>query len=197
MAKQHYQIDVVSKKELNDIMSKHHYLTQISRGFKSGVNVGLFYENNPDLLGGCIFTGFPVPELSQGCFGLERDDQEGLYELSRFVLCPEHQELEHNLASWFLARSLNYLRKNYPVRAVLSYADCDYHEGTLYRASNFQYFGLSNPKNDFWVKQPDGSFKKHSRGKTKGIEGEWRPRSRKHRFLRVFDKKLKCKWKEQ
>jgi hypothetical protein len=39
---------------------------------------------------------------------------------------------------------------------------------------------------------------KHSRGPIKGLEGEWRERSRKHRYMMVFDKDLKNKlmWKE-
>ena len=73
------------------------------------------------------------------------------------------------------------------VRAVLSYADADYHEGTIYKASNFEYYGLSDPKKDFWIKQNDGSFVKHSRGKMSGLNGEWRDRSRKHRFLMIAD----------
>jgi hypothetical protein len=49
--------------------------------------------------------------------------------------------------------------------------------GTIYRACNFSYFGLTDKKSDFWIKQPDDSFIKHSRGSTKGVEGEWRERS--------------------
>ena len=45
------------------------------------------------------------------------------------------------------------------------------------------------------VSNGSGSFIKHSRGKTKGVEGEWRPRSRKHRFVLIFDKTLDIKWK--
>jgi len=31
----------------------------------------------------------------------------------------------------------------------------------------------------------------------KGLSGEWRPRSRKHRFVMVFDKTLNVKWEEK
>jgi hypothetical protein len=56
---------------------------------------------------------------------------------------------------------------------------------------------LTDKKSDFWIKQPDGSFIKHSRGPIKGLEGEWRERSRKHRYLMVFDKSLNIYWKEE
>jgi hypothetical protein len=52
-------------------------------------------------------------------------------------------------------------------------------------------------KTDFFTKELDGTHKKLSRGKTKGIEGEWRPRSRKHRFVMLYDKRLNLKWEEQ
>ncbi len=194
MAKTDYKIKEVSKKEAGTILLKYHYLKDISKGFKSGYNYGIFKDNI--LLGVIIFTGFPVPELSKGMLGLERNQQEGLFELSRLCLEPEIQKEEHNLASWFVSRAIRQLRKDTKVKVILSYADADFHNGTVYKACNFDYYGLSAPKKDFWIEQPNGTYKKHSRGKTKGVKGEWRPRSRKHRYLIVFDKKLNVRWKK-
>lgn len=194
MAKTDYKIKEVSKKEAGTILLKYHYLKDISKGFKSGYNYGIFKDNI--LLGVIIFTGFPVPELSKGMLGLERNQQEGLFELSRLCLEPEIQKEEHNLASWFVSRAIRQLRKDTKVKVILSYADADFHNGTVYKACNFDYYGLSAPKKDFWIEQPDGTYKKHSRGKTKGVKGEWRPRSRKHRYLIVFDKKLNVRWEK-
>jgi len=148
------------------------------------------------LIGVIIYTGFPVPELVKGLFGLKRDDQRGFFELSRLCLDPAWQVKEHNLASWFVSKTIRLLRKGRVVRAVLSYADSDYHEGTVYKACNFTYHGLTAPKKDFWIRTSDGNYVKHSRGKTKGVDGEWRPRSRKHRFLLVFDKSLNILWSD-
>jgi|TARA_Y100000310_G_scaffold335469_1_gene417624 hypothetical protein len=194
MAKTDYKIKEVSKKQAGTILLKYHYLKDISKGFKSGYNYGIFKDNI--LLGVIIFTGFPVPELSKGMLGLERNQQEGLFELSRLCLEPEIQKEEHNLASWFVSRAIRQLRKGTQVKVILSYADADFHNGTVYKACNFDYYGLSAPKKDFWIEQPDGTYKKHSRGKTKGVKGEWRPRSRKHRYLIVFDKKLNVRWEK-
>ena len=96
-----------------------------------------------------------------------------------------------------MSRTIKALRKETNVRAILAYADSDFHNGTIYRACNFTYYGLTKPKKDFWIAQADGSFIKHSRGKTKGVAGEWRPRSRKHRYLMVFDKTLNIRWKAE
>lgn len=193
MAKQDYTISLISKAQCADILLKHHYLKDISKGFKSGINFGLFKSNQ--LVGTAIFTGFPVPELVVGMFGLPRTEQTGFYELSRLCLIPDVQQEEHNLATWFLSKCIKTLRKQEPVRAILSYADADLHNGTVYRASNFLYYGLSDAKKDFWIQRADGSYQKHSRGAVKGVIGEWRDRSRKHRFVIIYDKSLRMKWK--
>ena len=81
MAKDEFLIARISKAEAGSILLKYHYLKDISRGFKSGENYGLFLHD--ELVGVAIFTGFPVPELVKGLFGLTRTEQEGFYELSR------------------------------------------------------------------------------------------------------------------
>jgi hypothetical protein len=193
--KSNYSISEVSKKESKEILLKYHYLKDISRGFKSGKNYGLFL--NEELVGVCIFTGFPVPELVVGAFGLKRDCQDGFFELSRLALRPDVQEKEHNLASWFVSRAIKLIRKQNDVRAILSYADSEFHSGIVYRSLNFGYYGLTDKKKDFWIKNPNGNYKKHSRGKTKGIDGEWRDRSRKHRYMLVFDNSLTILWEKK
>ena len=112
---------------------------------------------------------------------------------------PDVQKEEHNITSWFVSSCIKRFKKDARVSCILSYADANHHLGTIYRACNFSYFGLTDKKSDFWIKQPNGSFIKHSRGSTKGVEGEWRERSRKHRYLMIFDKELKKRltWKEE
>ena len=195
--KSDFQIIDVDKSECKKILDPFHYLSKISKSFKTKHNYGLIHIPTNEIVGVCIFTGFPVPELLKGMYGLPRTEQEGFYELSRLCLHPDIQSTEHNLASWFVSRSIKRLRKSVHVRSILSYADADFHSGIVYAASNFTYYGLSDPKCDFWIEQPDGSFIKHSRGKIKGLPGEWRPRSRKHRFVMQFDKSLKIKWERQ
>ena len=193
-----FYIDRVYKEDVKDLLYTHHYLKDESKDFKSGFNYGLFKHTDwecPLRIGGCIgvciFTGLPVPEIAVGAFGLERDQQDGLFELSRLCIDPQVQEEEYNITSWFVSRCIKRFRKDVNVRAILSYADSNIHSGTIYRACNFTYFGLTDPKKDFYY--ADGT--KHSRGSIKGVEGEWRDRSRKHRFMIVYDKSLTVKWK--
>ena len=194
--KSDYCIDRITKKQAEELLLEYHYLKDISKGFKSGKNYGLFKNNDfsplhiGHLLGVVIFSGLPVPEIAKGAFGLERNEQQGLFELSRLCIHPDIQSREHNITSWFVSRSIRQLRKDTEVKAIISYADSDFHSGTIYRACNFKYAGLTDAKKDFYY--ADGT--KHSRGKVKGAEGEWRDRSRKHRYVMVFDKNLELKW---
>ena len=193
-----YYIDKISKKQAEELLLKYHYLKDFSKTFKSGYNYGLYKKNDfsPLNIGGvqgvCIFTGLPVPEIAKGAFGLERNEQNGLFELSRLCIHPDTQSREYNITSWFVAKSIKELRKETEVKAIISYADSDHHSGTIYRACNFEYCGLSEPKKDFYF--ADGT--KHSRGSIKGRDGEWRDRSRKHRYVMVFDKSLNLQWEK-
>ena len=181
----------INKEEASSLLNPYHYLTKESKGFRSGDNYGAFVENK--LVAVCIFTCPSVPELVKGCFGLERKEQEGIFELGRLV---KHPNASITL-SQFVATSIKQLREKTDVRAMLSYADSRYHTGYIYQALNFKYYGLTAQKDDYWFEQPDGSFIKHTRGKVKGTKGEWRPRPRKHRYLIVYDKKLEPKWIEE
>lgn len=195
MAKSQFLINSITKKECDSIILPFHYLSSQSKGYKSGFNYGCFLQDK--LIGVAIFTGISVPELANSICGLSRHEQEGLFELSRFCLEPEAQKKEHNLSSWFLSKCIKLLRKDTKVRLILSYADSSVHKGTLYAATNFKYYGLSEKKKDFFYKREDGTFVKHQRGKVKGFEGEWRDRPQKHRFILLFDNTLEIKWKEE
>ena len=203
MSKSTYFIDKVGKSEVKDLLNTFHYLKDESKDFKSHYNYGLYRNTITEILhvggalGVCIFTKIPVPEIAVSAFGLERHQQDGLYELSRLCIHPDLQKEEYNITSWFVSRCIKRFRKDARVRCILSYATSSRHTGAIYRACNFTYYGLTDKKSDFWIKQSDGSFIKHSRGPTKGLEGEWRPRDRKHRFVLQFDNTLNIKWNEQ
>ena len=201
--KSDFYIDRVGKEDIKELLYTYHSLKDESKDFKSGFNYGLYRRSFTDILrigsclGACVFTGLPVPEIAVGAFGLERNQQEGIYELSRLCIHPDLQKEEYNITSWFVSRCIRRFRKDARVRCILSYATSSRHTGAIYRACNFTYYGLTDKKSDFWIKQPDGSFVKHSRGPTKELDGEWRPRDRKHRFVLQFDKTLNIKWNEQ
>ena len=187
------KVEKIMRAECTEFLEKNHYLSKQGYSYRSSFIYGLLTEDGM-LIGVAVFHTVSAWETAKGCFGLENKEQKGIWELGRFALDPEYNG--RNFGSWFLSRCIKLLRHDTNVRALISYADADYHSGYLYQATNFKYYGLTAPRKDFWVKQPDGSFKKQSRGKTKGVDGEWRPRSRKHRYLLTYDKSLKPKWHE-
>ena len=188
-----YYIKQIDKTTCGDFLLKHHYLSKQGFSFRSGYNFGLYFRDK--LIGVVVFHTVSAWETVKGCFKLPDRQQAGFWELGRLAMDGEHAA--KNCTSWFVARCIKLLRKATTVRALLSYADSLYHHGYIYQATNFGYYGLTAEKSDFWVKQADGSFKKQSRGKTKGVDGEWRKRSRKHRYLIVYDDSLTVYWKKE
>lgn len=190
--KSDYAIGKIDKANAAAILDRFHYLKDHQRGFRTGYNYGCFC--NGELVGVLIFANICGKNVSNNMLGFTHDQEDGLFELSRLCIHPDYQAREHNLASWFVSRCIKLLRKETYVRLILSYADADYHNGTVYAACNFTYYGLTKPKTDFYEKMPDGSFFKLNRISSKGKVGEWRPRPRKHRFVMCFDKSLTIKW---
>ena len=179
------QVAPITSSEARNAITSWHYLG--TKPFRCQLAVGLWEDNA--LLGAAVFHGLSAPETAVGAFGLSRQDQAGLWELGRFVLAPECNG--HNTGTWFLARAIKILRQR-PCRALITYASADRHYGALYQAASFTYCGLTAAKSDFWV---GGHIQE--RGKTKGVEGVWLPRPRKHRYIKVWDRKLILRWPVQ
>lgn len=171
---------------VEELVKKYHYLGD--KPFRVGYAYVL--EHNGAINGGLIWHSVSAPETVVGAFGLERTEQDGIFELGRLVVSPKLNK--RGLTSFFLSHSIRLLRKKINVKALLTYADSTKHTGTVYQACNFKYYGLTDKKCDFYI---DGKIQE--RGKTKSINGEWKPRPQKHRYLLVFDKSLKILWKQK
>lgn len=169
-----YVREVTDKATMKNFLKKWHYLGE--QDFIFSIAYGAYYEYN--LVGIIIFHPPSAIETVKGLFG--HTDQRGIFEIGRLAMtdaCPKNSE------SRFIAIAIKLMRKKIDVKAIITYADSGVgHKGIIYKASGFKYLGLTAPKNDFWV---DGKIQQ--RGKTKGIKGEWRPRSRKHMYIKEFN----------
>jgi hypothetical protein len=192
--KDKYIIKRISRNTAKKLLDEYHYLHE-SGNFRSGVNFGLIDKETNFLIGVVVFHTNSAKYIIKGCFGIDSFKLEGFYELGR--LCINPHRYEKNLTSFFLANAIKLLRKIKMVKCILTYADTDYHIGYVYQACNFRYYGLTDHKKDFFVKQNDGSFKKLQRGKCRNLDGEWRDKSEKHRYLLLFDSELKPLWGEK
>ena len=191
-----YEVHHISHQLADDFLKRHHYLAQQGNGFLGRQQYGLFTKDNK-FVGCVVFAGVSVVETLIGAFeGFERfSDQSGFWELTRLAM--DDEQKQKNLTSWFLARCIKRLRKENEVRAIISYADSKYHHGYIYQATNFKYYGLAPQRSDFYETLSGGGTKQVWRGSVKGLKGEWIPRSRKHRYMLVYDKSLKIKWEEE
>ena len=190
-----YRIEEIDHSLADDFLKRHHYLAQQGNGFLGKVQYGLFTKKN-EFVGVCVFAGISVIETLIGAFdGFSRlSNQEGFWELTRLAM--DDATKLPNLTSWFVSRCIRKLRHEHYVRAIISYADSKYHNGFIYQATNWKYYGLSAPKMDFF-ETADGTERKVRRGNVKDKKGAWKPRSRKHRYMLCYDKSLRILWEEE
>jgi hypothetical protein len=181
-AKKIFKIREISKPIAYNFISEYHYLGKAK--FFSMFSYGLFYDM--ELVGVATFSSPQGNVALKGWFGLNNDDMSVL-ELSRLCLLPELNGT--NATSFLLGNSMKLLKRIHSIRAVITLADDSRHVGSIYQVCNFNYYGLSTPKSDFF-RASDG--KVNPRGETKNTNGVWIARTRKHRYCYILDKNLKC-----
>lgn len=184
-AKDTFVIKPISQKWAHRFVTKYHYLGNAR--FLSKYNHGIFIEN---MLVGCATYGSPQGSMTmKGWFGLENSDLT-VMELTRLCVVPVLNG--SNATSYLLGNSIKMLRKE-GIRAVITLADDSMHIGSIYQVCNFKYYGLSEPKTDFY--NTDGTI--NPRGETKNTNGVWLARTRKHRYAYIIDKNLKVLLNEE
>lgn len=182
-AKDVFRIFEINKATAYRFVAMYHYLGAAK--FFSVHNYGM-YTRDLRLVGVATFSNPQGTNSMKGWFGLEVSD-DSVLELSRLCMLPVLNGT--NATSYLLSNSIKMMHKEYGTRAVITLADSSRHVGSIYQVCNFTYYGLSEPKNDFW--SADG--KKNVRRDTiKNIDGVWVPRPRKHRYAYIMDKRLKC-----
>ena len=180
------KVEPISYNHAYELVNAFHYLG--SKRFIGQHSFGLIKDLQA--IGAVVYSLLSVPNSATSAFGLPRGNYPDLLEMSRLVLEPDLNG--KNYGSMLVGRSLRLLKQR-GVRAVISYADSARHNGAIYQACNFGYYGLTSQKSDFYF--ADG--KKLSRGKSRGFEGHWEPRSRKHRYIYLLDKTLEPLWPQE
>lgn len=129
------QIKLVEVKEIRELIEKIHYSHNIN-GLNISYCFGLY--NNEELIGGMIY-GSPAMRNAYKPYVAEEKD---IIELRRLAIIDNTPK---NTESYFIGKTLRWLRKNTDIKKVISYADSYYgHEGTIYKASNFQLVGKTS-----------------------------------------------------
>ena len=150
--------------QVRRFVEQHHYSHNVN-----GVKISYCFQVKCDgrLVGGVIYGA-----LSTTAWKRFADTEQKVLELRRLVLLDEAgRNSESRVVGW----TLRWLRKHAPaVEVVVSYADPAHgHSGTIYRASNFQYKGISATDKGF--RDPETGKTYHSRALRTKYNGDFKP----------------------
>lgn len=158
-----YTVIPVLLSEVRSYIEEHHYSKSVN-GLKISQCYGL-YDNNNLLIGAAIFG-----QLSTTSWKKYAKEEHQVVELRRMVVA---DECPRNTNTWFMARALNHLKKEFNYHVCVSYAD-PYHDhvGVVYQAANWTYVGVTSK--DVVLETPDGK-RYHSRAMRTKYKGELKP----------------------
>lgn len=193
-------IKPISKNEAKNICIKNHYSKKWNSSF--GVyNFGIYQNNNFDeCLGVAVFGNLMNPNSYKNI--ANSIERENVTELNRLWI---DDCLVRNAETVFLSLCFKYFKTYIPkVKIIQSFADGRLGCGTIYKASNFKYFGSSktlffeNTKTgEVRHKVPLENTKRLPRmmlENLKYIQGQYKPfYVNTYKYIYILDKKLKNK----
>lgn len=129
-----YSVIPLSRADVRDFIEEHHYSHSIN-GVKTSYCFGLF--RGDEMIGAMLYGQM----ATKGQWEPYGKAEASVLELRRMVLL---DDTPRNSESYFIGRTLKWLKKNTTVATVVSYADPAYgHEGIVYKASNFRMVGVT------------------------------------------------------
>ena len=129
-------VEPCSMREIKEFVVHWHYSHNL-RGMMCSHAFKMSYE---DSIIGAMIYGRPAMANAWKKYADQQDD---LLELRR-LCCID--KTPRNTESYFIGKTLRWLKKNTNLKVIVSYADPHHgHGGTIYKASNFQYHGQTSP----------------------------------------------------
>ena len=127
-------VKICDRKEIKSFIETWHYSKSIN-GLKSNYCFKLMDKET--IIGAMIYGQIGMANVWKKYAANEHD----LIELRR-LCCIDNTP--KNTESYFIGFTLRWLKKNTDIKKVISYADSNYnHSGVIYRASNFNYLGMT------------------------------------------------------
>ena len=143
-----YEVRHVNRNEIKEFIETWHYSHSIN-GLSATHCFGLYYKNV--LIGGMIYGRLAmkgqsvkyqdtqVRDAVKAGIITETDADMTVIELRRLACI---DDTARNTESYFISRTLKWLKRHTDIRTVVSYADTYYgHQGIIYQAANFQLLG--------------------------------------------------------
>ena len=132
-----FGVHLCPRLEIADFIEHWHYSGNVN-GLKTDYCFKLV-DVNGNMIGAIIYGKIGMANVWKKYAEKESD----LIELKR-LCCIDNTP--KNTESFFIGHTLRWLRKNTPIKTVISYADTTYsHDGTIYQASNFTHVGMTAP----------------------------------------------------
>tara|TARA_B100001996_G_scaffold362428_1_gene329926 strand:+ start:117 stop:713 length:597 start_codon:yes stop_codon:yes gene_type:complete len=130
-----FEVKLITRKDVRDFIEKWHYSQSIN-GLRISHVFGLFCEG--DLIGAMIYGPLGMANTWKKYGETESD----VIELRRLCCIDNTPKCTE---SYFIGKTQRWLKKNTTHKIIVSYADAHYnHTGIIYRATNFQYEGLTS-----------------------------------------------------
>lgn len=140
LSKKDYEVRVTSLSVAREMVEKYHYA---KGGSNTAVYVhGLYHKEN---LFDCLGVAWWIPPTKSCAINTYPDgDWQKVLSLSRLVVSPE---VPQNGASFLLGQSLKLIRSDRRFECLVTYADeMQGHTGAIYKATNWEYLGLTKPQ---------------------------------------------------
>ena len=129
-----YTVELCTRKEIKDFIEKWHYSHSIN-----GLRIDYCFKlmSDEELIGAMIYGKLAMANVWKK-YG---ENESEVLELRR-LCCID--ETPRNTESYFIGKTLRWLKKNTEVKTIISYADPSFgHTGIIYRASNFKHIGYT------------------------------------------------------
>jgi hypothetical protein len=129
-----FKVELCRREEIKDFIEEWHYSKSIN-----GLNSSYCFKlmRGEELIGAMIYGRIAMPLIWKRYVENPND----IIELRRLCCIDDTPK---NTESYFIGKTLRWLKKNTRIKKVVSYADPNHsHSGIIYRASNFQYVGVT------------------------------------------------------
>jgi len=130
-----FKVVPCERKEIVDFIEEWHYSKNVNGLTTTYCFKLLDVEDN--LIGAMIYGRIAMANVWKKYANAENE----LIELKR-LCCIDNTP--KNTESFFIGKTINWLKRNTSIKTIISYADTTYgHEGTIYKATNFRNVGMT------------------------------------------------------
>jgi len=200
MSVTNFTVEHINRKAVTTFIEKHHYSHNIN-GIQSYYHFGLYTEGNfglPKMIGAMLYA---MPSMPDTAAKYNPINPRRCMELRRLVCIDDTPK---NTESYFIGKTLRWLKQNTDVEVIVSFADQHYgHSGIIYKASNFDHFGetakarvLMVDGKEYHPRTMNQKDKPYGRAiKKRYLSGDenifWKKRKSKHIYVYYLDKRIK------